>query len=149
MIRSRLSTLKARRPELEDHCTTLCRVTKSIQVDRCLVLNDRGNVCGVLSDKFTATQISRSRRLPRQFRAASPPEGSAALLLLARLYETGIWDFADGYRRGGYSVVLFGPNGERYRHSAGDFPSRQSRGRRAFPVYRLPFTRVSGAVIRA
>jgi hypothetical protein len=35
---------------------------------------------------------------------------------VVRLYETGFWDFADSDRRGGYSVVLFGPNGERYRH---------------------------------
>jgi hypothetical protein len=35
---------------------------------------------------------------------------------VVRLYETGIWDFADADRSGGYSVVLFGPNGVRYRH---------------------------------
>jgi hypothetical protein len=35
---------------------------------------------------------------------------------VVRLYETGTWDFADGDRRGGYSVVLFGPNSVRYRH---------------------------------
>jgi hypothetical protein len=35
---------------------------------------------------------------------------------VVRLYETGTWDFADADRRGGYSVVLFGPNGPRYRH---------------------------------
>jgi hypothetical protein len=33
-----------------------------------------------------------------------------------RLYQTGTWNFADHDRRGGYSVVLFGPNGVRYRH---------------------------------
>ena len=33
-----------------------------------------------------------------------------------RLYESGIWDFADADRRDGYSVVLFGPNGVSYRH---------------------------------
>jgi hypothetical protein len=33
------------------------------------------------------------------------------------LYEHGAWDFADAHRREGYSVVLFGPNGVRYRHS--------------------------------
>ena len=32
------------------------------------------------------------------------------------LYEHGAWDFADAHRREGYSVVLFGPNGVRYRH---------------------------------
>ena len=32
------------------------------------------------------------------------------------LYERGDWDFADDDRSEGYSVVLFGPNGRRYRH---------------------------------
>jgi len=32
------------------------------------------------------------------------------------LYERGAWNFADAGRREGYSVVLFGPNGVRYRH---------------------------------
>jgi hypothetical protein len=35
---------------------------------------------------------------------------------VVRLYENGAWDFADTDRRGGYSVVLFGPNGRQYRH---------------------------------
>jgi hypothetical protein len=35
---------------------------------------------------------------------------------VARLYESGTWQFADAARRGGYSAVLFGPNGVRYRH---------------------------------
>jgi hypothetical protein len=35
---------------------------------------------------------------------------------IVRLYETGVWAFADAGRRGGYSVVLFGPNGPHYRH---------------------------------
>jgi len=35
---------------------------------------------------------------------------------VVRLYEKGSWDFADTGRRGGYSVVLFGPNGVSYRH---------------------------------
>ena len=35
---------------------------------------------------------------------------------VVRLYERGHWDFADADRRGGYSVVLFGPNGVRYCH---------------------------------
>ena len=33
-----------------------------------------------------------------------------------RLYDKHIWDFADGDRREGYSVVLFGPHGPAYRH---------------------------------
>jgi len=32
------------------------------------------------------------------------------------LYERGDWDFGDDDRSEGYSVVLFGPNGRRYRH---------------------------------
>jgi hypothetical protein len=35
---------------------------------------------------------------------------------LAALYERGEWDFYDDDRCEGYSVVLFGPNGVRYRH---------------------------------
>jgi hypothetical protein len=35
---------------------------------------------------------------------------------VVRLYHAGRWDFADGDRRDGYSVVLFGPHGPRYRH---------------------------------
>jgi hypothetical protein len=35
---------------------------------------------------------------------------------VARLYESGTWQFADAARRGGYSAVLFGSNGVRYRH---------------------------------
>jgi hypothetical protein len=32
------------------------------------------------------------------------------------LYENGAWEFEDDDRSEGYSVVLFGPNGRRYRH---------------------------------
>ena len=35
---------------------------------------------------------------------------------LVRLYQERRWDFADRDRRDGYSVVLFGPHGPRYRH---------------------------------
>lgn len=35
---------------------------------------------------------------------------------LVRLYASGRWDYADDDRRDGYSVVLFGPHGPRYRH---------------------------------
>jgi len=35
---------------------------------------------------------------------------------VVRLYEQGIWEFAAPERRGGFSVVLFGPHGKRYRH---------------------------------
>jgi hypothetical protein len=39
---------------------------------------------------------------------------------LVRLYATGDWHFADHDRRDGYSVVLFGPHGRRYRHPPDD-----------------------------
>jgi hypothetical protein len=35
---------------------------------------------------------------------------------LIRLYSERRWSFADDNRKTGYSVVLFGPNGRRYRH---------------------------------
>lgn len=35
---------------------------------------------------------------------------------LVQLYEKHAWHFADADRRDGFSVVLFGPNGRRYRH---------------------------------
>jgi hypothetical protein len=42
--------------------------------------------------------------------------GAGWIEALVRLYENGAWDFADEDRREGYSVVLFGPHGRRYRH---------------------------------
>jgi hypothetical protein len=42
--------------------------------------------------------------------------GAGWVEAVAKLYETGAWHFADANRRGGYSVVLFGPNGVHYRH---------------------------------
>ena len=35
---------------------------------------------------------------------------------VVRLYRDRAWSFADGDRRDGFSVVLFGPHGARYRH---------------------------------
>ena len=35
---------------------------------------------------------------------------------LVALYQRGVWTHADADRRDGYSVVLFGPHGPRYRH---------------------------------
>ena len=35
---------------------------------------------------------------------------------LVQLYQHGRWDYPDADRRDGYSVVLFGPHGPRYRH---------------------------------
>jgi hypothetical protein len=40
------------------------------------------------------------------------------------LYESGTWAFADRDRRDGYSVVLFGPHGRRYRHPPPDVVAR-------------------------
>jgi hypothetical protein len=42
--------------------------------------------------------------------------GAGWVEAIVRLYETGVWEFADAGRRGGYSVVLFGPAGVHYRH---------------------------------
>ena len=42
--------------------------------------------------------------------------GAGWVAAIVRLYETGVWAFADADRRSGYSVVLFGPHGVRYRH---------------------------------
>lgn len=42
--------------------------------------------------------------------------GAGWVEAIARLYESGVWEFADTDRRDGYSVVLFGPHGVRYRH---------------------------------
>jgi hypothetical protein len=39
---------------------------------------------------------------------------------LVRLYHRGTWQFDDGARRDGYSVVLFGRKGPRYRHPPGE-----------------------------
>jgi hypothetical protein len=42
--------------------------------------------------------------------------GPGWVAALVRLYETGVWDFADQDRADGFSVVLFAPHGRRYRH---------------------------------
>ncbi len=42
--------------------------------------------------------------------------GAGWVAALVRLYEQGVWDFADADRRDGYSVVLFWPTGGSYRH---------------------------------
>ncbi|MGO9701544.1 MAG: hypothetical protein ACLPX7_20020 [Xanthobacteraceae bacterium] len=41
--------------------------------------------------------------------------GAGWVNAVVRLYETGTWEFADADRKGGYSVVLFGPGGIHYR----------------------------------
>ena len=59
--------------------------------------------------------------------------GKGWVAALVRLYEHGRWDYPDTDRRDGYSVVLFGPHGPRYRHppqslvdEVGDIPSVSS-----------------------
>jgi len=42
--------------------------------------------------------------------------GAGWVEALVRLYRDNTWDFADPDRGDGYSVVLFGPHGPRYRH---------------------------------
>jgi len=42
--------------------------------------------------------------------------GNGWVEALVRLYEHGTWDYPDTDRRDGYSIVLFGPHGPRYRH---------------------------------
>jgi hypothetical protein len=42
--------------------------------------------------------------------------GAGWLEAMVRLYARGHWNYADGDRRPGYSVVLFGPHGLQYRH---------------------------------
>jgi hypothetical protein len=42
--------------------------------------------------------------------------GAGWVEALVRLYQHGVWEFADDGRREGFSVVLFGPHGPRYRH---------------------------------
>src|SRR2546425_330825 len=42
--------------------------------------------------------------------------GAGWIEALVRLYHERRWEFADAERLDGYSVVLFGPHGRRYRH---------------------------------
>ncbi len=42
--------------------------------------------------------------------------GAGWLEAVVRLYQHGTWDYRDGDRRVGFSVVLFGPHGREYRH---------------------------------
>jgi hypothetical protein len=42
--------------------------------------------------------------------------GEGWVAAVIHLYHTGEWRFADEDRRDGYSLVLFGPHGRRYRH---------------------------------
>ena len=62
---------------------------------------------------------------------------------LVGLYENGTWDFANAARRDGYSVVLFGPTGRRWRHPPAEAGGRNQTGCRASAASRLPSTRTS------
>jgi hypothetical protein len=55
--------------------------------------------------------------------------GAGWVEALIHLYVSGEWDYADDDRRDGYSVVLFGPHGPRYRHP----PAALVRGVRTMP----------------
>ena len=46
--------------------------------------------------------------------------GRAWVEALVRLYAEGRWEFDDGGRRTGFSVVLFGAHGVQYRHPPAD-----------------------------
>jgi hypothetical protein len=46
--------------------------------------------------------------------------GAGWVEALIRLYDSQTWHFADNDRRDGYSVVLFGPHGEQFRHPPPD-----------------------------
>ena len=85
--------------------------------------------------KPSAAQSSRSIcALPISGPISMGPAGS---MRWCGLYEHGIWDFADdGDRRGGYSVVLFGPNGVRYCHPPSALHRSHQARFRASPVCR-------------
>ena len=46
---------------------------------------------------------------------------------VVRLYRDGVWDYPDGARRTGYSVVLFGAHGPDYSHPPADVVDRHRR----------------------
>lgn len=50
--------------------------------------------------------------------------GEGWLDALVKLYAEGVWDFEDGGRRDGYSVVLFGAHGIEYHHPEGALVER-------------------------
>ena len=68
--------------------------------------------------------------------------GAGWIEALVRLYETGRWDFADADRRDGYSVVLFGPNGRRYRHPPPALVDGGQGACRASAACRSPSTKI-------
>jgi hypothetical protein len=91
----------ARDAELEDYCGRWVR-------------RHLPGYCGMLNlETIGGTIIEAHLRFADQW-----PDlyGAGWVEAVVRLYEKGTWDFADAGRREGFSVVLFGPAGKRYRH---------------------------------
>jgi len=57
--------------------------------------------------------------------------GAGWVEALVRLYQESKWDFPDRDRRDGFSVVLFGPHGPRYRYPPPALSPAQARRLRA------------------
>lgn len=93
--------LAERRPEIEDYCGKWLR------------RNLKGYTGMVNFETIGARIIECHLRFSDQFPDLYGPGWVEALV---GLYEKGQWTFADTDRRDGYSVVLFGAHGLRYRH---------------------------------
>jgi hypothetical protein len=95
------TVLAERRPAIEDYCGTWLRK------------NLRGYSGCVNFETIGARIIECHLRFADQW-----PDlyGAGWLEAVVRLYKDGMWDFPDSDRRDGYSVVLFGAHGLRYRH---------------------------------
>jgi hypothetical protein len=89
------------RPEIEAHCGAWLRA------------NLQGYTGMVNFETIGARIIEAHLRFSDQW-----PDlyGAGWLDALVRLYAEGRWGYADGDRRTGYSVVLFGPHGQQYWH---------------------------------
>jgi hypothetical protein len=89
------------RPEIEDYCGAWLRA------------NLRGYTGMVNFETIDARIIEVHLRFSDQW-----PDlyGAGWTEALVRLYTEGVWDYPDGDRRDGYSVVLFGPHGLQYWH---------------------------------
>jgi hypothetical protein len=91
----------ARDPAIEEHCGEWIRA------------NLKGYT-GILNiETIGGRMIEAHLRMSDQW-----PDlyGDGWVAAVIRLYHERVWDFADRDRRDGYSVVLFGPHGPRYRH---------------------------------
>jgi hypothetical protein len=89
------------RPEIESYCGDWLRA------------NFRGYTGMINLETIDARIIEVHLRFSDQW-----PDlyGAGWIDALVRLYQDGVWDYADGDRRDGYSVVLFGPHGLQYWH---------------------------------